>query len=230
MQIKHSTWFATGPETLNALRLLSDGAFKLYLFLCLHAERRSGIIIISYAATATALGKSRRSINTYFDELRDLGVCEIHAATNQHVTNTITICNNFWPYTRVASNATTQNESAYFRGIKSLLSARACVRCSFSAADQKLATSYFHRGITLEQLEHAIALGCSRKYVSWLNGGDPRPIVSLHYFTDLVEEACDDDTPIRYWDYLLPKLKKLESAWLARDDKSNSGPIRKSPS
>jgi hypothetical protein len=213
---------------LNALSLLSDGAFKLYLFLCLRAERRSGTISISYAETATALGKSRRSVNTYFDELRDHGVCEMQAAINQHGTNAITICDNFWPYTRATSNPPTQDQSVYFRGIKSLLSARACVRCSFSAGDQKLSASYFHRGITLEQLEHAIALGCSRKYLSWLNGADYKPIVSLHYFADLVEEACDEDTPTGYRDYLLAKLKKLESSWLERRGETHSAPVRKS--
>ena len=74
---------------------------------------------------ATALGKSRRSINAYFDELRERGVCEIQAAANQHCTNAITICDNFWPYTRSTRDTRTQDEAAYFKGIKSILSDKA---------------------------------------------------------------------------------------------------------
>lgn len=106
--------------------------------------------------------------------------------------------------------------SSYLQRIGHLLSARVCVKCAFGDADRKLAASYFGRQISVEQIEHAIALGCSRKYVSWLNGTDPEPIVSFHYFADVVEEACSEDMPIGYWDYVMPTLKKLESRWVAK--------------
>jgi len=34
-----SGWFAAGAEVETALPLLSDAAFKLYMFLCLHVDR-----------------------------------------------------------------------------------------------------------------------------------------------------------------------------------------------
>ena len=34
-----SGWFAAGHEVQHAALLLSDGAFKLFVWLCLHAER-----------------------------------------------------------------------------------------------------------------------------------------------------------------------------------------------
>jgi len=43
LRLKHPTgWFAAGREVLRALALLSDGAFKLYIHLCLTAERSTG--------------------------------------------------------------------------------------------------------------------------------------------------------------------------------------------
>ena len=35
-------WFAAGREVAHAMTLLSDGAFKLYLHLCLQADRPGG--------------------------------------------------------------------------------------------------------------------------------------------------------------------------------------------
>lgn len=216
MQIKHSSWFAAGREVKTAMAVLSDGAFKLYMFICLNARRDTGTLSMSYASIASELGKSRRSINTYFGELRDRKVCVLNLAGNQHETSTIEISNDFWPYARSSDNGIQLEESAYIRRIKSLLTSRACVKPSFAGPDQKLASTYFRRGVSIAQLDHAIALGCCRKYVSWLNGASAEPIVSLSYFADVVEEACDDETPEGYWDYLFPRLKKLENMWLGR--------------
>jgi hypothetical protein len=42
-RLKHpSGWFAAGREVARAIALLSDGAFKLYIHLCLNADRRTG--------------------------------------------------------------------------------------------------------------------------------------------------------------------------------------------
>jgi hypothetical protein len=64
--------------------------------------------------------------------------------------------------------------------------------------------------VPLEQIERAVALGCSRKYVSMLNGTDSGLILSFSYFRDLIEEAGDGNTPAGYWDYLMPQVKRLE--------------------
>ena len=43
-------WFAAGREVAQALALLPDGAFKLYIHLCLEAERHTGRALIDLAA------------------------------------------------------------------------------------------------------------------------------------------------------------------------------------
>lgn len=215
MQVKHSSWFAAGPEVGRALELLPDGAFKLYMFLCLNAKRDTGSISISYASAAKSLNKSRHSINTYFEKLRKCGVCIIHPAANQHASNQIEICDEFWPYTKTAKTNDPTGLASYLQRIKSLLIARACVKCSFGAADQKLATEYFSRGISVEQIERAIALGCCLKYLSWLNNTDSGSglIVSFHYFSGNVEEICNNEFPAGYLDHAIRKMEKLESQW-----------------
>ena len=43
-KLKHpSGWFAAGWEVSRALGLLSDGAFRLFIYLCLNADRLMGI-------------------------------------------------------------------------------------------------------------------------------------------------------------------------------------------
>jgi hypothetical protein len=201
MQVKHSNWFAAGPEVSRALILLSDGAFKLYFYLCLHSDRGSGSLAVSYFDVALALAKSRRSVATHFEELRCQGVCRIHPAVNQHQRSKIEICDEFWPYTK------SEGED---------LAARGCVKCAFTAGDQKFAATLLTREVSLEQVERGIALGCSRKYVSLLNGTDTGSIVSFAYFRDLIDEADDQEMPVGYWDYLKPALKRLEEQWFAK--------------
>ena len=60
-----SGFFAAGREVEQALALLSDGAFKLFVFGCLHAERRTGRLRFRHADLARRLGKSSRSISGF---------------------------------------------------------------------------------------------------------------------------------------------------------------------
>ena len=39
-------WFAAGREVACALQLLSDGTFKLFVWLCLNAERSQAVVSI----------------------------------------------------------------------------------------------------------------------------------------------------------------------------------------
>ena len=98
-KLKNSSgWFAAGREVSRALGLLSDGAFKVYIHLCLKADRSTGLLSADHGDLVQALGKSRRSIVTYLEELRQHGVCRIQPAANQHSVGEIEICDGFWPY------------------------------------------------------------------------------------------------------------------------------------
>ena len=97
-----------------------------------------------------------------------------------------------------------------------MLLAPACVRSSFTLADERLAQDLNQRGVSLEQLQRAIWLGCARKYVAMLNGQPSMPITSLRYFTGLIEEVRQTDTPDSYWQHVRSKADQLERQWLQR--------------
>jgi hypothetical protein len=99
MKLKHANgWFAAGPEVERALTLLSDGAFRLFMYLCLQASRETGRLSFNDRNLTVVLQKSRRSIITYLDELERHGICQIQSAPNQHRCGCIEICDAFWPY------------------------------------------------------------------------------------------------------------------------------------
>src|ERR1044072_2985146 len=62
-------WFAAGREVAEAMALLSDGAFKLFIWLCLHAERRRGAVAADPGAMACALGRTIAEITTNLGDL-----------------------------------------------------------------------------------------------------------------------------------------------------------------
>src|SRR6516164_11049762 len=112
-KLKHPTgWFAAGQEVIRASGILSDGAFRLYIHLCLSADRSTGRLRARHADLAGALRKSRRSVVTYLEELRTLDVCTIRSAVNQHAVGEIEICDAFWPYERMTAENTSE-ESNY---------------------------------------------------------------------------------------------------------------------
>jgi hypothetical protein len=163
-KLKHPTgWFAARREVARALRMLSDGAFKVYIHLCLTADRSTGRLAAGHADLVKALGKSRRSVITYLEELRQEGVCKVQCAVNQHAGGEIEICDPFWPYERAPSEADTATREGYVERIRQLLKSRRCVRVSVSAADEKFATALFARDVPLDQIERGITLACARK-------------------------------------------------------------------
>ena len=58
-------WFAAGREVTRAMALLSDGAFKVYMHVCLTADRSTGRMKVVHRDIATALKKSRRSTRNW---------------------------------------------------------------------------------------------------------------------------------------------------------------------
>jgi len=206
--LKQSTgWFAAGWQFTQALEELSDPAFKLYAWVCLRADRHTGQLRSTVPELASVLKKPERWVESAVGELAERGVCLMRGP------DLLEIADRYWPYER----ASCPSESiAYADQVRRMLQAPACVRCSFSAADERLAQDLDRRGVSLEHLQRAIWLGCARKYVALLNGQSSAPITSLRYFTGVVEEVRRTQTPETYWEHVRSKAAQLEREWLER--------------
>jgi hypothetical protein len=248
--LKHPQgWFAAGAEMRLALTVLSDGAFKLYAYVCLHADRRTGQFSFLQADLARALHKSERSIATYLEELRRQQVCRVEPSPNQHQRGRIDVCDSFWPYHKLASSNDSPSqepvelqgdsqrladsqEGPYVDQVRRLFLKPACVRAAFAATDERLARDWRRRGISLEQVERAIQLGCARKLVAWANqradSPDTRqhyaPITSLHYFSNVLEEVLTATVAPTYWRYVAGALTRFEDHWRAQAKFSEAAP------
>jgi hypothetical protein len=209
-------FFAAGREVDRALTLLSDGAFKLFVYLCLHAERGSGRLRFRLAELARRLGKSPRSITSYLAELQRHDVCTVHAAVNQHHAGLIEIRDRFWPYHKQAVETAPDALTGYVDHVRKLFLSRACVAGGFTAADERLAAEWRERGVTLEHIERAYLLGCARKYLALLNHLGAPLISSLRYFTTLLEEVAESPASPNYWQHLARQLEELERRWRSR--------------
>jgi hypothetical protein len=202
------------------MTLLSDGAFKLYVFLCLRADRSSARLEVDQSSVAKSLAKSRRSVIAYFEELCQQGICEVTFATNQHTRGVVKICDAFWPYVIQMPAVETEGAANYVKHLRMLFETRSCVVHEFAPADEKLANSLFSDHVPIEHVERAFLLGCTRKYVSWLNGQASGPIASFGYFRAIVDEVAQMDTSPEYWRYISESLDKYERAWLAQSTDS----------
>jgi hypothetical protein len=199
-------WFAAGREVASALQLLSDGTFKLFVWLCLHADRSHGALSATPAELARTLGKNEQDICLALEELERQGVCSLKAE------GVIEMRDRFWPYQRQCQSGARDESRRYVAEVKRMFLQHRCVRSSFTAADEKLALSLFRRDIPLLQVEHAILLGVARKYVALLQHGQGTPISSLHYFADLFQEVRQEISP-GYWTYIARKVKTFDQTW-----------------
>lgn len=218
LTLKHpSGFFAAGTEMQAALTLLSDGAFKIYVYVCLHADRRTAQLRFRMAELAQATGHSTRSLTSYLEELRTTEVGVVYRAANQHELGRIEIRDRFWPYVK-PEDVTTEDpeQTLYVTRVRGLFLEPACVSAVFSAADEKLAAEWYRAGVSLDQVQRAILLGCARKYVALFNNAGATRIASLHYFTGIVQEVVTLEMPLNYWRYLAARTRKMESQWRAQ--------------
>ena len=214
LTLKRSTgFFAAGREVDQALALLSDGAFKLFVYICLHAERRTARLRFRQADLARRLGKSPRSVGAYLQELELHGVCAVQAAANQHQPGWIEIADRFWPYHKQAAATSAADQTDFIEQVRRLFSSRCCVQGAFSAADERLAAEWRRRHVSFDQVQRAYLLGCARKYVALLNQPTAPLISSLRYFANLLEEVSQLSASPGYWQHLAGQLDQLESRW-----------------
>lgn len=207
-------WFAAGREVTRAMALLSDGAFKVYVHVCLRADRFSGRLNIDHGDLATALRKSRRSIVKYVEELREHGVCTTREAVNQHADGEIEICDAFWPY--VKSGRTKEggeDMASYVEMVRQFLATRNCVNQVFNPADEQLAMQMFREHVKVVCIERGILLGCARRYVALLNGTAVGPISGLRYFSSAIQEVRALQISDDYWAHLAARVAKFEKQW-----------------
>lgn len=208
LRLKHASgWFAAGREVAEALTLLSDAAFKLFLWLCLHADRSRGALRLDLQDVAPVLDKTETEITALVEDLFLKGICRPAAGGFVEITD------RFWPYQRSATEPPAASAAAYLEQVKRLLLERACVHSVFPAADQKLALQLYQRGVPVERVKRAVHLGCLRKYAALLNHQGGTPITSLHYFVLLFEEVERLEISEDYWRYIALKVEKLERQW-----------------
>jgi hypothetical protein len=200
-------WFAAGREVAQALALLSDGAFKLYMHLCLEADRHTGRVVIKSTELTRILRQDASSLAAGFDELQHRGVCERQE-------DRVEICDCFWPYEKQVTVVAGPPEAEFLRQTRAAFLKPACVRSTFTAADEKLARRLGRNGVSLEQMRRAIWLGCARKYVALLNSQSRLPITSLAYFASLIEEVSQPQIPVSYWDHVRCRMEEMEKRWL----------------
>jgi hypothetical protein len=206
-------WFAAGQEFAQALTLLSDGAFKLYVYACLRAGRHTGCLRATVDELARAMKRSPELIAINMEELEERAVCCVRRDQSPQLM--LEILDRFWPYQRQQTpERALSPETEFVERVRGLFLAPACVQASFSAADERLALGMYRRGISMEQITRAILLGCARKYVAMLNAGTRTPITSLQYFADIVEEVNESAIPESYWEPLRSKMTRMEQQWL----------------
>jgi hypothetical protein len=205
-------WFAAGREFAQALTLLSDGAFKLYVYACLRADRHTGCLRATVEELARALTRAPTAVAMNLDELEACAVCRVKRSGCSQLVLEIRDC--FWPYQKQPPRGSrAEPEVEFVQKVRGLFLAPACVQASFSAADEKIAASLHRQGVSLEQITRAILLGCARKYVAMLNSGTRTPITSLQYFSDIVEEVKESAIPESYWEPLRSKTARMEQQW-----------------
>ena len=208
---KTNGWFPAGEGFLKAMTLLSDGAFKLFVFLRLNADRRTATYCAGYRRLGPAIGKSRPSVEAYAAELKAKGLCSVVPTRIPYVGTTFRICEEYWPYASGSSVANPAN--GYVDSVRDTFLSLGCTSGRFGPSEQRQAMDFEKRGIALEVLTDAMLLGACRKYVAWLNKGPSEPIASIRYFDALVEEVQERPFPAGYREYMRLEVEKLASLW-----------------
>jgi hypothetical protein len=228
VKLKEPTgWFAAGATFRRALLTLSDGAFKLFAYICVETDRQTGRFETTQRELARVLGKSRRSVGSYSTELETNGICRIHTGANQFARTVFEITEEYWPYqSRVSDPLPAAQETTYVQAVRKMFLSIACTSSKFTNSDARVASQMQIDGVPLSVVQDAILLGACRKYIAWLNRSSAEPIVpigSLRYFTPIVAELCRRPLPLGYREHLQIHNARYGSRWKTATG-SNSAP------
>ena len=108
-------WFAAGAEIEKAMTILSDGAFKLFVYLCLNARRDTATLEISQTELARNLKKGQQTLRCYFREMQTAGICQSRFGRSPLGRGMIEINEAYWPYLKAAEDTDANGSSAYVR-------------------------------------------------------------------------------------------------------------------
>lgn len=128
-------WFAAGDPLRRALAALSAGAFQLFAYICLQADRRTGRYEASHAQLPETLGKSRRAMGDYMRELVTKGVCSVRRGANQYARSCCSVCEDYWPYHRGqdVEGVRAGQADGYVRSIEQSFVSQGCTAGRFSS-------------------------------------------------------------------------------------------------
>jgi len=233
LRLKKTTdWFAAGEGFLKAMRLLSDAAFKLFVFICLKADRHTAGFRGDTNQLASALRKSRNLIETSLAELGAKGVCLIECIDKADRQYLVHISDEFWPYCKPIDDSAGQCTNPYVLAVRQLFLELGCTNGRFGSCEEAQAKDLEKRGVPLEVAREAMIMAACRKYVSWLNNGYSEPISSIAYFESVIAEFLDSPPPADYREYLPFELKRLADHWsrgLLQQQKQTSGAREEKP-
>jgi len=226
LQLKKAAgWFPAGDGFLKAMKVLPDGPFKLFVFLCLNADRQSATCQSSYERLATGIGKCRHTTEAYVAELKAKGLCTVVTSRVPYVGSTIRIADEYWPFVKPGTGSAPDDGESYVNSVRKLFTTLSCTNGRFGLSEERLAGDLERKGLPLQVIEDAILVGACRKYVSWLNSGPSAPIASLHYFEAIIEEVQERPFPPGYREYMRGQAEKLARLYAERADQEG---LRKS--
>lgn len=147
-------WIAAGDEFRRASRILSDGAFKLFVPLALEAENRTGRVRATYKRLAAELKTSNRAIVADAAELSAENACNIRPGDNQYCKTVFEVCDSLWPMNG-------NHPPAWVHPIRMLPKSRSYISRSDApgSADVRKAQEFQQRGVPLDIFGKALLLG-----------------------------------------------------------------------
>jgi hypothetical protein len=179
-------WFAAGREVAQALALLSDWAFKLYIHLCLEADRHTARAVNrTHRTCSQTCGSPRRRSKPDLGRVAPLRGMRTLRGSGRNPRSLLAVSKS---QARSRGQPASRVRAASARGFSE---AGMCALGVHGGRRKAGAESLSVRGVSLEQLRRAIWLGCARKYVAMLNGQTRLPITSLAYFASLIDEVAN---------------------------------------
>lgn len=210
---KTSHWFAAGEGFLKAMEILTDGAFKLFVYLCLKADRHSATYRTSIDRLARVLRKPLDTIESSLVEMEEKKVCSIVSNIRSEGECLIRIQDEFWPYYSSGRPPAGQYTTDYVAAVRRLFLSLGCTNGWFGSSDETQARSFEKRGIPLSTVRDAMIMTACRKYISWLNNGYSEPISSMAYFESIIGEFLRCPPSADYRENLPSELMRLTKQW-----------------
>lgn len=202
-------WLPVSFALLWQTREWPEGVFRTFLFIVALADRSNGVLRSAVPVLARQLLNPLQTVLNEIEFLHRVAAISMIQSGEGKEGIEVTVAEPYWPYVREPNGKArgAETQDTYFDEVSEYMGLWPWIDPGAGKRSERQIKVLRDRGVPIEDVKHAILLGCSRKVMQLSKVPDAEKIQSFGYFMELIREAQQIPAGTKYWQHLEHRLR-----------------------